>query len=45
MKTSVSIPDELFSAAEKTAKQLGIPFGSEPGFRRPVLGLSGYSTL
>ncbi|PJZ23905.1 ChpI protein [Leptospira hartskeerlii] len=25
MKTAVSIPDELFKTAEKTAKRLGIP--------------------
>ena len=25
MKTAVSLPDELFRAAEKTAEQLGIP--------------------
>lgn len=25
MKTAVSIPDEIFSAAEKTAQRLGIP--------------------
>ncbi|EPG50480.1 CopG family ribbon-helix-helix protein [Leptospira kirschneri] len=25
MKTAISIPDELFKAAEKTAKKLGIP--------------------
>lgn len=25
MKTAISIPDELFKSAEKTAKKLGIP--------------------
>jgi hypothetical protein len=37
MKTAVSLPDSLFKAAEKTGQSLSIPFGSEPGFNRPVL--------
>ncbi|MDA8409282.1 MAG: type II toxin-antitoxin system PemK/MazF family toxin [Treponema sp.] len=37
MKTAISLPDSLYKDAELTARNLGIPFGSEHGFRRPIL--------